>query len=384
MPESTTAIFVHEAGYREGRARGHLEGSCRQLRKLLLGLARQRFGPPADGSEAVLDVLEDRLALASFHELAERLVKATGWSEWTAGLMPAEQPPPLPEYVSCYEFNPEPPAAGFDEALKAQYLPGAGPPASPAGQATGFDTRHIIMHLRFQKWHEPDLDRKIYKTNCRLREKYRIERVESIVLLLFQNAEGPGLTGQYRVPSVRGKKFAQTFTYRIVRVWEKPPEEYLNAGLGTVMLAPLGNVREEQLPDVIQRMEAVVASRAKSPQEVALVWSATYWYMGLRYPADLVHRVLEKVLPLLREDKTYRQILAGGYVEGRSKGEGEGLVEATRTLIFRVGTVRLGPPPAGVQESVEALCELTALERMTTQILEAPDWADIVAKGKKA
>jgi hypothetical protein len=379
MPESTTALFVHETGHREGRARGRLEGACRQLRKLLLSLARQRWGPPVSGSEAILDVLEDRLAPEGFQELAQRLATATGWPAWTAGLTVPEQAPPLPDYVSCYEFNPEPAVAGFDQAFKVAYEPGTHRPStSPADHPAGYDTEHTLIHMRFQKWHEPDLDRKIYQTNCRLRERHRIAHVESAVLLLFQNADGPGVTGQYRVPAVRGKKSAQTFEYRIVRVWEKPPEECLESGLGVVMLAPLSKVTEEQLPDIIRRMEAVVAERAKSPQEAALVWSATYWYMGLRYPADLVHRLLDRVLPLVHQEKTYRQILAGGYVEGRSQGEGEGKVEATRTLIFQVGTARLGPAPAPVREAVEGVCELPVLERMVPRALEAPDWTAVV------
>jgi hypothetical protein len=98
----------------------------------------------------------------------------------------------------------------------------------------------------------------------------------------------------------------------IVRVWEKPPEDYLNGGLGVSVLAPLSNVAEERLPEVIRHMEAVVARLAKSPKEAAMVWSTAYWYMGLRYPADLVNRLLANALPLLYQDKTYLGMVAGG------------------------------------------------------------------------
>ena len=52
----------------------------------------------------------------------------------------------------------------------------------------------------------------------------------------------------------------------MVRVWEKPVEEVLAGGLGTLPLAPLSNVTEEELPAVIERMKTRIDAEATPEQ----------------------------------------------------------------------------------------------------------------------
>src|SRR6266851_6046763 len=91
MPNPSTGDYVRQLGFNEGQERGRREGACRQLRKLLLRLGRQRFGPPAADNAGLLDLADQRLALECLHELSARLSSATGWSAWTAAVTLPEQ-----------------------------------------------------------------------------------------------------------------------------------------------------------------------------------------------------------------------------------------------------------------------------------------------------
>jgi hypothetical protein len=363
MPDSSTAVFVYHLGHRDGVEHGRREGGSLQWRRLLMRLGRRRFGEPDAASEQRLTALEQHLALERFEELAQQFASAADWTSWIAAPAPAGPPPPLPDYAAHYEFDPTPTAAGFDEYAKMTMRP----PRSMFGPSRPSRPEEVVMHLRFQKWHEPNLDEKMYRTSRRLRDKYKGCRVETVMLLLFPMAEGPGLTGRFRPPS-RSKKSGGPFEYRIARVWKKSPEEYFSGGLGVVALAPLSNVSLEQLPEVVRRMEEIIARDAKSTEDATMIWSASYWYMGLRYPADLVNRLTANVQPLLQKDKTYLAIKASGFATGRSAGEIQGKLEATRAFIRRFENAPTDIVPA--EANINAISDPSVLERMAARLVE--------------
>jgi len=109
-----------------------------------------------------------------------------------------------------------------------------------------------LLAVDFQAGHDtvaklPDL--LLY--NSALFKRHRL-RVRSLAVLLHRGADSPQLTGFYE----RGfpdEPFDVALRYRIVRVWEVPPEKWLSGGLGVVPLAPLGDVGQGQLPAVIPR-----------------------------------------------------------------------------------------------------------------------------------
>jgi hypothetical protein len=75
-----------------------------------------------------------------------------------------------------------------------------------------------------------------------------------MLVVLHKGADSPQLTEVYergfpaQPPDV-------TLRYHLVRVWKVPPEKWLSGGIGLVPLAPLGKVRENQLPAVIARVK---------------------------------------------------------------------------------------------------------------------------------
>jgi hypothetical protein len=83
-------------------------------------------------------------------------------------------------------------------------------------------------------------------------------------VLLHRGADSPRLTGLYE-RGFPGEPADVTLRYRVVRVWEVPAGQWLAGGLGLVPLAPLGEVRADELPAVLarvrQRLEREAAPR---------------------------------------------------------------------------------------------------------------------------
>jgi hypothetical protein len=105
-------------------------------------------------------------------------------------------------------------------------------------------------------------------------------RVRSLLVLLHRGADSPQLTGLYE-RGFPGEPFDVALRYRVLRVWQVSPEKWLAGGLGLVPLAPLGDVRPDELPAVIGQMKRRLG-REVPPGLAAELWSAAYILMGLR------------------------------------------------------------------------------------------------------
>lgn len=137
---------------------------------------------------------------------------------------------------------------------------------------------------------------------------------------MFERA-WPGVPGPYR-----------RFTYDVVRVWELPPDRLL-AGLGTLPLAPIGGVREADLPGVLKDMKARL--RRQNRSVVDQFRTSTYVLMGLRYEEGLIRGLIEEVLGM-EESVTYQAIIR--------KGKSAGAVEEAQKIVLRQGELRFGAP----------------------------------------
>jgi hypothetical protein len=104
--------------------------------------------------------------------------------------------------------------------------------------------------------------------------------VRSLLVLLERGADSPRLTGLYERGFV-GEPFDVAMRYSTLRIWQVPAKAWLAGGLGLMPLAPLGDVRPEELPAVIAQMKQRLDPTVPRSQAAEL-WSATYILMGLR------------------------------------------------------------------------------------------------------
>src|SRR5207302_9240582 len=99
-------------------------------------------------------------------------------------------------------------------------------------------------------------------------------RVRSLLVLLHRGADSPQLTGLYE-RGFPGEPFDVALRYHVLRVWQVAPEKWLAGGVGPVPLAPLGDVRQEELPGIIARMKQRL-KREVPPSLAAELWSAAF------------------------------------------------------------------------------------------------------------
>ena len=101
--------------------------------------------------------------------------------------------------------------------------------------------------------------------------------VLTVLVLLRKEANSPSLTGTFerRMPDGR---FTNRYDYQMVRLWQENVEPFLNVGVGLVPLAPLTDVSEADLPQIVGRMAGRI--NAEPRPRAAKLWTATYLFMG--------------------------------------------------------------------------------------------------------
>jgi hypothetical protein len=195
--------------------------------------------------------------------------------------------------------------------------------------------------------------------------------VRSLLVLLHRDADSPQVTGLYE-RGFPGEPFDVALRYRTVRVWEVPAQRWLAGGLGLVPLAPLGDVRRDDLPVIIARMKRRFD---REPARLAAeLWSATYILMGLRYEQAMVQRLLQGVAKM-KESVTYQAILEEGLTEGKIKGK----IEEARSILLLQGRSRFGAPSSEAVAAINALSDVQKLEQLSVRLLEASSWQELLA-----
>ena len=129
-------------------------------------------------------------------------------------------------------------------------------------------------------------------------------------------------------------------------------------------LAPLGAVRQQDLPSVIARMKQRL-DREAPPGQIADLWSATYILMGVRYEDALVQSLLQGVLTM-KESVTYQAIIR------------EGEAKEARKMILIQGREKFGEPSAEVEAALNALSEVSQLEQLGVRLLRVSSWEELL------
>jgi predicted transposase YdaD len=101
--------------------------------------------------------------------------------------------------------------------------------------------------------------------------------------------------------------------------------------------------------------------------------------MGLRYPDELIEKLLEGV-HAVKESTTYQKILRDGRNEGLAEGRTEGRTTEARRILLRQGTKRFGTPDSAALAALEGIPDVDRLEVLSDRILDADlnDWNDLL------
>jgi predicted transposase YdaD len=224
-----------------------------------------------------------------------------------------------------------------------------------------------IFHIDFQSGPDPALPRRMLLYNVLLHEAYALP-VHTAVVLLRPRAGGAGMRGTvtYQLVPRRGRL---QFRFEVVRVWQRPAEEWLSGGMGLVPLALLGRLPAGMRPpaglrSIVARLKDRLTREVSG--EAAELLNAAYILAGLRVSREEGIRLFRGVQGM-HESTTYQAILD----EGREDG--------IRKTLLRQGRLKFGPPDANIETEVQAITDLARLERMSERLLNASTWKDVLA-----
>jgi len=357
---SSTCRAVEEAGNTAGREYGLAEAKARAMARLLNRQAIQKFSSPDVAARATLDGLAQAFACDKLEELGERLITASTWAGWLADVSVPPPAPGVPEYTKDLEIDFEPSGPSIDTHMKVGMIGG----------------EQAIIHLRMQKWYQPNLDQHLFEESKKIERKHgKMPMV--LVFLMWPPAEGPGMTGRYEERDTKGK-VNRVFTYTLRRAWELEPEEVMR-GPGTMILAPLTKGAKQRMPEIVQMMKKGLEESDADNKTREMVWDAAYWAMGLICELEEAHQALGDMLPFIQNSKNYLSAKGQAFLDSYSEAQREGPLAAARSLVLRQATSRFGPLP-GAANTLAGITVMEDLETLVGRVLTAADWSFLVTK----
>ncbi|WP_309716802.1 hypothetical protein [Armatimonas sp.] len=250
------------------------------------------------------------------------------------------------------------------------------------------------LHVEFQAGPDDELEERVWEYNVLYTRRLKLP-VETTLVLLRPFGNHKKLTGRFQVVGPAGRR-VHDFPYEVVRVWELPPEVFLEGGSGLLPLAPVAKVSRAEVPQVVQAVNERL-ERNHKPSEAEQLRTATFVLMGLKYPKEFVEKLMSRNVlelsstyqALIQEglDKGLQEGLDKGLQEGLSKGLERGLEQGTeqgrtteaRRLILRWGTKRLGALSSQVEAALNA-ADLERLEVLADRLPEAESWEELLAE----
>lgn len=226
-----------------------------------------------------------------------------------------------------------------------------------------------LAHLEVQSGRDETLAERILRYNVLLRYDQGLE-VRSLAVVLRPEADFPGLTGVYR-RGEPGKPGYVEFVYGVVRVWTLPVEAILTGDLATLPLAPIADVREADVPEVIRRMDDRIRAEA-TPEMAGVLWTSALVLAGLRFEKEQAESFFRGISKM-KESTTYQMIVEEGIDQGRLAG--------LRDAVRLVGMEKFGEPDPEILDRLERIRTRERLEEKSRRIVNAKSWEELMDEG---
>nr|WP_242050647.1 DUF4351 domain-containing protein [Oculatella sp. FACHB-28] len=229
-----------------------------------------------------------------------------------------------------------------------------------ADAVTFLKTTSQILHLEVQTLPSstPPLPLRMLDYWVRLQRQYGCD-IEQVVIFLK--------------PTTSELAFAEQFTarntshrYRIIRMWEQPPEPLL-AAPGLLPLATLAQTNSPQ--QLLEQVAAQVNMIEEKAQQQSIT-ACVQLLAGLILDKELIQQLFRR--DIMRESVIYQEILQEGREEGREEGR-----QAQLNLVLRLLHRQLRELNPDLQAQIEAL-SLAQLTELGEASLDFVSEADLV------
>ena len=224
-----------------------------------------------------------------------------------------------------------------------------------------------LVHSEFETSYKTELPRKGLRYSVLARVRHGLP-VQTIFVLLRPEADGPAFTGSLEEEWPDGTRYLH-FRYNVIRLWEQPVEVFLTGDLATLPLAPISRVSEKDVEEIVRRVDERIGREA-SPDEAALLRTATSLLLGLNYSGERLRNLVQG-LHGMRESATYQMILEEGQEMGKLAGEKE--------VLEQLGTRRFGAMPPQIRAELESIGDLARLRELTNRLLDVSSWEEWLA-----
>jgi hypothetical protein len=188
--------------------------------------------------------------------------------------------------------------------------------------------------------------------------------VRSAAVLLRPNAQRAGLTGEVAYDRL-------TFEFDIVRVWQRPANEFLRGPLGLLPLTvlgqpPRGQTREQALPEQVDRIiDRAVSEAGERRGEVV---TAAFLLAGMHQENTFLRTIFHRGLTMI-ESSAFQVI------------EDLAMERKAREWLLKQGTELFGLPTPDQAAKLAAIENLPRLDRLALRVLKVKTW-DALLKGR--
>lgn len=228
-----------------------------------------------------------------------------------------------------------------------------------------------VLHLELEANPRLGIPRELLRYNTLIDHQYELP-VETVLVLMRPKARASDMTGRYVRSGVGGNAITD-FRYHIERVWERPADYWLKAGLGLLPLSLLTDEATADLEPAVGRFRDALFAGTPDEGVRQRVIGASYFLSGLRYDQARMISLFERFSMALEDSTTYQATIAKGRAEGITQGE----IRALRATVLRQGTKKFGPPPTEIAVALEGIADVTRLEQLADRLLDATDWSDL-------
>jgi predicted transposase YdaD len=176
-----------------------------------------------------------------------------------------------------------------------------------------------LVHIEFHSTRDHDLAERLLINNVNIGFELK-RRLESHAILLHPSVDSSELTGLFRKSTPDGDPVLD-FRYRVVRAWTLPVEPLLTGDIQVTPLAPLANVAENTVAEIIRRVDSRLSSETE-PSTAHRIMETTLVLAGLRLGEKTIRHFREtlKSMTALKDPSYSRPVDGKGLEKGREEG----------------------------------------------------------------
>jgi len=220
-----------------------------------------------------------------------------------------------------------------------------------------------VYHFEFEAGPDESLSSRVLLYNALAHLRTGLA-VRSTAVLLRSNAQTAGLTEHVGYGDL-------AFRFDILKVWQRPADEFLNASLGLLPLAvlgqpPRGQTREQALP---AQVDAIIdrAMKAKGDRGKHAV-TASFILAGMHQEDSFLRAIFNRGLTMI-ESSAFKVI------EDLAKERN------LREVLLDMGREKYGEPTPEQAAKLAAIDNLPRLKRLAVRLIRVNSW-DALLKGR--